>query len=60
MNDNTSRGKMSSAYFQYINVKGNWANLVQKNSRPGSKVTTIFDGALTKTFSIYLLNKRYF
>ena len=50
MNDNTSRGKMSTVYFQYINVKGNWAHLVQKNSRPGSKVITKFDRALTKNF----------
>ena len=28
----------------------NWAHLVQKNSRPGSKVITKFDRALTKNF----------
>lgn len=60
MNDNTSREKLSSVYFQYINAKENWAHLAQKNSRPGSKVTTKFDRALTKTFFNLLFLKKIF
>ena len=32
MDDNSSRGKVSFIYFSYVNIKGNWAYLVDKNS----------------------------
>ena len=42
MNDDSSGGKISVIYFYFANVKGNWAHLAEKNSRPGAKTTTIF------------------
>ena len=33
---------MSFVEFPSVNVKGNWAHLVEQNSRPGAKITTIF------------------
>ena len=37
MNDSSSGGVNVS-----VNVKGNWAHLAEKNSRPGGKIATIF------------------
>ena len=42
MNDDSSGGKISIIYFCFANVKGNWAHLAGKNSRPEAKTTTIF------------------
>ena len=39
---NSSKGKMSFVGFHSLNVKGNWAHLAEKDSRPGAKITTIF------------------
>ena len=37
MNDNSS-GSVNVT----VNVKGNWAHLAEKNSRPGGKIATKF------------------
>ena len=42
MNDNGSVGKMHIIKFYSVNVKGDWANLAEKNSQPRSKITAIF------------------
>ena len=42
MNDNSSKVKMSFVQFHSVNGKRNWVHLVEKNSRPGAKTTTIF------------------
>ena len=41
MNYNNFGRKMSFIQFNFLNVKGNWAHLAEKNSRPGAKITTI-------------------
>ena len=46
MNDNSSEEKMF-VLFHFVNIKGNWAHLAEKNSRPGAKITTI---AIMKIF----------
>ena len=43
MNDNRSVGKMHIIKFYSVNVKGDWANLDEKNSQPRSKITAIFE-----------------
>ena len=42
MNDISSEEKISYVIFHSINIKGNWTDLTQKNSRSEAKVTTIF------------------
>ena len=42
MNNNCSRGKMSFISFYSLNVKKNLANLLEKNSQPGAKITPVF------------------
>ena len=34
--------KCPSFNFFFVNVKGNWIHLVEKNSQPEAKITTIF------------------
>ena len=33
---------MSIILFYFLNVKGDWVHLAEKNSHPGAKITTIF------------------
>ena len=40
--DDSSKGKMSFIWFHSVIVKGNWADLTKKNSRPRVKITAIF------------------
>ena len=47
MNDKSSEEKISFVLFHFVNIKGNWAHLAEKNSRPGAKITTI---AIMKIF----------
>ena len=38
MSDDSSRGKMYFFKFYFVNVKGNWTHLAQKNLRPGARI----------------------
>ena len=42
MNDNSFKDKISIIWFYSLNIKGNWAHLVEQKSRAGAKITTIF------------------
>ena len=42
MNNNSSERKMSFVKFHSVKVKGNWAHLAEKTSRPGVKIATVF------------------
>ena len=42
MNGKSSSGEMSFIQFHFINVKGHWVYLAEKNTRPGAKIITIF------------------
>ena len=46
MNDNSSEEKVSFVSFHSVNVKRNWPNLAENNSRPGAKITTTFTTCL--------------